>query len=324
VCVGTATKLVELLTGRDKAYAAVIRFGARSTTLDAEGPIEAGGSVPPPAELVAAVEHRLTELSRDYPQLPPKFSAKKIAGEPAHRLARRGEVVELEAKRVKLAAWRVGEPLEGGVAPFPLPLTPCGAETFDLRVAMEVGSGFYVRSLARDLGDAVGCGAYLVGLRRDSVGSFGLAEALTPATFGGEELDLRAALAHPTLMRDDPASNPLRPSGQRFPPPTEHDTARAAAALLPPDAAARDFAHLPIAPSLADEIDAGRLDQVPWLCALGEAPPGGSPVWVGALDGPFRALGEATPGGAGRIVRRLTTVQRSWLDWIKGRALPAP
>ena len=160
VVVGRATRLSPYLTSDDKHYRATVRFGFATTTCDGQG-----DPLGPPASLPADLEPRLrTALDAwlgTHPQTPPAYSAKKIDGERAHRLARRGEAVAPAPALVTLKAWTLVA-LEGDTA------------TLDLHTS----AGFYVRSLAHDIGAALGCGGHLAALRRTASGRFPIAEAV--------------------------------------------------------------------------------------------------------------------------------------------------
>lgn len=169
--VGRATRLASLLTGAEKEYVARVAFGASTETYDAERvPEGQGARVPGGQEEDAEVrlpEHaQITEalvgFRGTYSQMPPPFSAKKIAGTPAYKLARQQKPVELKPVQVTVTDLEL-RGYADGVA--------------ELRLVCS--SGFYVRSLAHDLGQQLGCGAYLEGLRRTRAGSFGEAEAVT-------------------------------------------------------------------------------------------------------------------------------------------------
>lgn len=160
VCVGRYTRLVDLISDRDKAYYAEIELGARTTTDDAEGEIVERREVPPltPSDLEAP----LARFRGRIDQVPPAFSAIKVAGQRAYDVARRGGVLELAARpvtihRLDLVAW-----------------TPP-----KLAVLIVCSKGTYVRSLARDLGNLLGCGAHLTRLVRLWVGSFHLSDAVS-------------------------------------------------------------------------------------------------------------------------------------------------
>lgn len=168
ILVGAATRFSEELTGGHKRYDAVIRLGWRSATDDAEGPLETGGSLPD-AEGAAAA---LATFVGTFPQRPPAFSARKVAGQVAYRAARGGAPVELPSRMVTI------ERLD-------LVAVERSAEALDLRVDLRCGPGTYVRSLARDLGDRLGCGGYLRELRRTEAAGLHVEDAHAPATLEG-------------------------------------------------------------------------------------------------------------------------------------------
>ncbi|HYK83453.1 MAG TPA: tRNA pseudouridine(55) synthase TruB [Gemmatimonadales bacterium] len=160
--VGRATRLAPFATGWAKAYEGVIRLGTVTTTDDATGqPI--GGSdawrTLAPAQLDAVV----ARFRGAYEQRPPAYSAVKVAGERAYRRARRGEAVTLAPRRAEVS--------ELEVTHLALP---------DVGFRATVGAGTYLRSLARDVGEALGCGAHLAALTRTRVGPFRLADAVAP------------------------------------------------------------------------------------------------------------------------------------------------
>jgi tRNA pseudouridine55 synthase len=160
VVVGRATRLSTYLTSDDKRYRATIRFGVATTTYDRQGdPL--GPPVPVPDDLEARLGAALEGRLGTQPQTPPAFSAKKIDGERAHRLARRGEAVTPAPALVTLKAWTLVA-LDGDTA------------TIDLQTS----AGFYVRSLAHDVGAAIGCGGHLAALRRTGSGRFLIADAV--------------------------------------------------------------------------------------------------------------------------------------------------
>jgi tRNA pseudouridine55 synthase len=179
-----ATKLVPFLEGGAKAYAGVIRLGLVTDTLDAEGEVlrRHVGPLPDEAELRAA----LTRFVGEIEQIPPMFSAVKRGGVPLHRLARRGLEVERAPKRVRidrLALVKYAPP--------------------DVEVEVDCSAGTYVRALAADLGEALGCGAHLASLRRTRSGPFSEAQSLT------EELLAREAEQGTLVRRLIPAFQPL-------------------------------------------------------------------------------------------------------------------
>jgi tRNA pseudouridine55 synthase len=164
VLVGAATRFSEELTGGRKRYDAVVRLGQRSATDDAEGPIEPGGGpIPDEATIAAAV----AELVGTYDQRPPAYSARKAGGQTAHRAARAGAPIEVPARRVTVEGIDV------------LGFEP-GDGFLDVRIDVRCGPGTYVRSIARDLGDRLGCGGHLAALRRTEAAGLRVEDAVTP------------------------------------------------------------------------------------------------------------------------------------------------
>jgi tRNA pseudouridine55 synthase len=147
LCFGEATKLAGSLLGARKAYLAECRLGITTDTADSEGEIVRQLPVPPLD--AAAVETALARLRGRILQVPPMYSALKHDGERLYAKARRGEVVDVPAREVDVHR---------------LELLERDGET--LRLLVECGSGTYVRSLAVDLGEDLGCGAHLTALRR--------------------------------------------------------------------------------------------------------------------------------------------------------------
>lgn len=147
LCFGEATKLAGSLLGGRKAYRATCRLGVTTTTADAEG--EVLRTRPVPALDGDVIEAALAPLRGTITQVPPAHSALKQGGERLYLKARRGELVDVPPREVEI---------------FGLRLLEFDRETLSFEV--ECGSGTYVRSLARDLGERLGCGAHLVALRR--------------------------------------------------------------------------------------------------------------------------------------------------------------
>jgi riboflavin kinase/FMN adenylyltransferase len=178
VCIGPATRLSAELTGCDKTYEARIVFGTATDTDDAEGsPI---ATAPLPATLADADFARkvLASFVGEQEQLPPRFSAIKKGGRKAYELARAGKAVELEPRPVTIHALRLIE---------------ATADYWDIEA--EVSKGTYLRSLARDLGIAVGSQAHLGALRRTRSGRVSLEQAHTLGELGKK--DLRSCFLDP-------------------------------------------------------------------------------------------------------------------------------
>jgi tRNA pseudouridine55 synthase len=158
VCFGEATKIAGGLLGARKAYETVARLGITTDTDDAEG--QALRERPVPLLTIDAIDAALRPLTGRIRQRPPIYSALKRGGEPLYAKARRGESIEVEERAVDVhafdllnAADLLDGPAENGASPL-------------LRLHVECGSGTYVRSLVRDLGEALGCGAHVAELRR--------------------------------------------------------------------------------------------------------------------------------------------------------------
>ena len=158
------TKQLNQLIKKDKVYLAEIILGATSDTHDAQGKIEKNKVETRPDQ--NQVEQALVEFKGHFQQVPPKYSAVKINGTPAYKLARRGKDFQLEAKDVVIH--------EIKLLKFDYPI---------LEILVHTGSGVYIRSLARDLGKKLNTGAYLSALKRTKVGEFEIADALTLEKF---------------------------------------------------------------------------------------------------------------------------------------------
>jgi tRNA pseudouridine55 synthase len=164
ILVGAATRFSEELTGGPKRYQATIRLGSISATDDAEGPLTPGaGGIPDER----AIRRALTGFVGSYDQRPPAYSARKLAGKTAHRAARAGEALQLAPRRVTVDGIEV------------LSIT-VGEGWTDVAIDLRCGPGTYVRSIARDLGEALGCGGHLSALRRTEAAGLRVADALRP------------------------------------------------------------------------------------------------------------------------------------------------
>ena len=156
--VGPATKLLQFVTGVDKTYVGEVVFGTETSTLDAAGEVVATHEMVVNAEEAQAAAQTLVG---DILQVPPMVSAIKVDGKRLHELAREGKEIEREPRPVVVHHYNV-EPT---------------ADPLVYRADVSCGSGTYVRSLAADLGSALGGGAHLRALRRTSVGPFTLDDA---------------------------------------------------------------------------------------------------------------------------------------------------
>ena len=159
--IGRATRLAQFLTASDKTYEATIAFGRTTDTHDASGRIATTSDARSTRE---QLESAIVKFRGTFDQTPPAFSAKNIDGERSYDLARRGKLTDdMRAKAVAVTVKR-------------LEILSFDGET--ARLEMQVTAGFYVRALAHDLGEALGCGAVLTALRRTRSGEFGLDHAV--------------------------------------------------------------------------------------------------------------------------------------------------
>ena len=205
VCaLGAATRLLSYLESDDKRYRAAVELGRETDTDDAEGREVASGD--PSGVTPAAVEAALGAFRGRIRQRPPAYSAISVGGQRLYALARQGRAMEAPEREVTIHA-----------------LTLAGWEPPRLLLDVHCSKGTYVRALARDLGRALGCRAYLAGLRRTASGAFRLEQAVTlealaadPATLERHLLPPAAGVAAlPRLGLDAAAARRVR-QGQRL------------------------------------------------------------------------------------------------------------
>ncbi len=175
LCVGSATRLAEFVQAMAKGYTSRVLLGSRSDTDDIDGVVTpVADATPPTAEQVREVVGRFMGVIQ---QLPPAYSALKVAGKRAHELARSGAEVKLDARPVRV------DRIE--VVNYSWP---------HLDIAVECGKGTYIRCIARDVGDALGVGGLVQTLRRTHVGPFAADNGLTlDATMEQVRASLRPA-----------------------------------------------------------------------------------------------------------------------------------
>jgi tRNA pseudouridine55 synthase len=191
---GKYTRLAQYFSSAEKSYSGQIRFGFATDTYDAEG--EAAGpdlfAEMQPALTLDRVRTVASRFHGEMEQMPPAYSAKKIAGTPAYKLAREGKPVELKTAKVRIASFAITA-LEGAVASF----------------TMSISAGGYVRSVAHEMGQDLGCGAHLYSLRRTQAGVFTLEDAHTLeelAQLAGNVEALEELCLHPRgLLPEMPA-----------------------------------------------------------------------------------------------------------------------
>jgi tRNA pseudouridine55 synthase len=159
LCLGRATRLIEYIQRMDKVYRTRLLLGARSDSDDADGTITPfSGAVAADAAMVAEC---VANFVGTLEQVPPAYSAVKVAGQRAYALARRGEVVSLSSHSVQIHAIQILD--------YAYP---------HLDLEVRCGKGTYIRSLARDIGERLGCGALVQQLRRTRIGPFTAEKAL--------------------------------------------------------------------------------------------------------------------------------------------------
>lgn len=167
LCLGRATKISQFLGDLDKTYEAVIRLGRSSTTYDTEG-IDMEAEPQPVPELT---ENEILELLGQFrgriKQTVPPYSAVKVDGRRLYNLARKGKEFELPEKEVEIRDIRLTK-----------------MELPDLYITVECSKGTYIRTLANDIGNKIGCGAHLAALVRTRVGQYNLADAMTLSQAG--------------------------------------------------------------------------------------------------------------------------------------------
>lgn len=185
---GKFTRLAQFYGQADKAYTGTIRFGFATDTYDAEGePTTHAKSL---LLSLADLRDLASHFSGEMQQVPPPYSAKKIEGVPAYKLARAGKEVPVKPARIVIHRFELLS-LEGDTASF----------------AMEVSAGGYVRAVAHELGQMAGCGAHLASLRRTRAGGFTLEQAITVDEMNclAEAGTLEKHLPHPrTLLPEMP------------------------------------------------------------------------------------------------------------------------
>ncbi len=162
VCLGRATKIAQFLAISDKTYEAEIKLGMRSATFDSEGISEKDESEPIPELTEEQVKNILKEFEGKIIQKIPLFSAVKLNGRRLHQLARKGKKIDPPEREIEIHEIKLKE--------MDIPY---------LRIVVSCSKGTYIRALANDIGERIGCGAYLAGLRRIQAGAYSIEDACT-------------------------------------------------------------------------------------------------------------------------------------------------
>ena len=166
ICLGEATKVSAFLLDADKRYIARIKLGQRTTTADAEG--EVLESRPVPALTESMLKQALGRFIGEIDQVPPMHSALKVNGQPLYKLAHQGIVIERKSRRITI---------------YGIELLSMSSDTLEIDVSCSKGT--YIRTLAEDLGEVLGCGAHLSALQRIAAGPFLYADVVDMATLEG-------------------------------------------------------------------------------------------------------------------------------------------
>ena len=185
---GKYTRLAQYFSAAEKSYSGSIRFGFATDTYDADGEPAGGDRWPEAAEAVTLerVREAAARFHGEMEQMPPQFSAKKIGGKPAYKLAREGKPVDLKPAKVRIEVFEILA-LEGPEAGF----------------IIDISAGGYVRSVAHEMGQDLGCGAHLSRLQRTRAGAFSLEDSHTLEeleALAGDAGALEAACVHPRAL----------------------------------------------------------------------------------------------------------------------------
>lgn len=180
---GRYTRLAQFFQQDKKSYTGIIRFGFATDTYDADG--EPGGAAQLPKLSLEKVREMAAGFLGEIDQMPPPFSAKKLNGVPAHKLARQGKPVLLRSARIVIHSFEISSYIEP-----------------DAAFAVEVSSGGYIRSLAHEMGQQAGCGAHLASLCRVRAGDFTLQQAVDMEQVAEwvQAGTLAAHMPHPRLL----------------------------------------------------------------------------------------------------------------------------
>lgn len=180
---GRFTRLAQFFKQDRKRYTGTIRFGVATDTYDADG--DPVGNAIEPQLAIADIRKLAEKFTGAIDQMPPPFSAKKLSGVPAHKLARAGKPVELRPSRIEVHRFEI-----------------LSYQAPDAKFEIEVSAGGYIRSVAHDLGAQAGCGAHLASLCRVQAGGFSLDQAISLEQIADwtREGSLLDRIPHPRLM----------------------------------------------------------------------------------------------------------------------------
>ncbi|MDP3985805.1 MAG: tRNA pseudouridine(55) synthase TruB [bacterium] len=185
--IGKATKEMSKLVGLDKEYEALLKLGAISDTYDRTGLIKASGIKCQASR--EGIEEILKKFTGSIQQIPPMFSAKKVKGKKLYELARKG--IEIERKPITITIYSLEL----------LSIQKLQTTHYQLQTKIHCSSGTYIRSLAHDIGQALGCGAYLEELRRTAIGPFRIEEATPISAITSKNIEQLAFSSEKILSR---------------------------------------------------------------------------------------------------------------------------
>ena len=181
ICVGPATRLSNYMTGHDKAYLATVSFGSSTDTDDAEGQVIQTAVVPDEIADEVFARSYVSGMIGQHKQMPPAYSAIKVAGKKACDEARRGNIIDLTPRDIEVYSARLMDVR-----------SPSDSDSVEWDVEFHVSKGTYIRALARDIGKELHCPAHLHGLRRIEAGRMTLEDCISLEAL--EDIGIRAAL----------------------------------------------------------------------------------------------------------------------------------
>ncbi len=168
ICIGKYTKLSSSMMSKEKEYLATIRFGEARDTDDTTGTIISKRTIPELSE--TTIKEALQDFMGEILQIPPMYSALKLKGVPLYKLARKGKVIDRKPRKVQI--------FEIELQDYTPPL---------LKIRVVCGKGTYIRAIARDLGEKLGCGGCMEALTRTRIGEFKLSQAIDPKSISSSQ-----------------------------------------------------------------------------------------------------------------------------------------
>lgn len=200
VAVGPATRLDAFMSGHNKTYVMDIAFGCATTTDDAEGEVISRGDAPSDLLNVAVAREIVVSLVGKGKQLPPVYSAVKVNGQKSYAAARKGNVIDLKPRDFEVFSATLCSVEKKPLGEL-LPAVQEGSELVPVwRVSMEVSGGTYMRSIARDLGKRIGCGAFVSELQRSALDAISIEECISLEYLEAFEGDPASIAVDPLCM----------------------------------------------------------------------------------------------------------------------------